>query len=1182
MRFQAAIWATALLLAEQCIASPEISFPINAQVPPVARVGQPFSFILSPNTFTSDSPITYSLAKAPKWLSIDSRSRRLFGTPGSGDAGPGRVTGVPLELVASDDSGSTSMSATLVVARGRGPEVEIPFEKQPPSFGIFSGPSSVLADPDKDFSFRFDPETLSAAQGSSTYYYATMADNTPLPAWIFFDASSLSFSGRTPSMEALVQPPQRFSFQLVASDVPGFAGAVLEFDIVVGNHKLTADTSTIVLNATPGDLLSYTGLIDGVRVDGKPATPGTVTIASEPKMPSWLSLDKHTLHITGVPPTTATSTSFVISLRDKQGNTVNRTIRIQMPGGKGGLFTSRTPNLVITPGEDFSFQLKSYLANPDNTDVSIEGPAWIEFDPRSLTLSGTAPVDLNGAAVDVKMIARSKTSKENASLSFPIAVRAAQSRGGNEAPGNISNTQADGSFRDDKSAEGDGNNNRRFNPVLLAVLLPLFLLLGLTVFILFWCYRRQQKQQQKRSIRTRDISGPIPGSFVASSPSPIGALNTLPDFAKRFGKSFSADDVFGIKKPQVVETVRNASISQTDLAQQQHLRPGSTGPIPHIGGETTPPKDPKTTSKPSRSLPFIPLPSPPLFFSRQNTRAQVPASLSSITETSIGDFVDTTDLNPEELGKRSFRDRLELNVPTLRSPAGGCATHPVQPSPVSPGDGSRPGSARTVPAYVESSLAYPPSPGKRAWGWLRGVKGRGFGGRPKLVMGVKRMSERTSMGMAESIKSPVVPASAAGTPRVGADDGKFAGSGTVSLPQSKELIAACDTAPSTTNRPETGVGTIGVGGGGQNQTPAATGPGNGSPTDSTVTQATATVRTPAAAAATSTTTENPAPVGATATTTTPTISQSQEQPQQQHLPTSPVSLPPLPFPIHLEPTMSDLNPTLPRDDSLDLYDEIIPKQNPFRRSPTWSTVPTNADDNSNWVDETVSSLSASASLPYLGLNNTLHQQHQKQQHQQQRSQGQQPNWTVLQESSPVARASSVLRRGERGGGGWVASSSLGMLPWEEEGIGDLDDNGYDDDDDDDDDQLGGESVVLPSSPAVQLPLIRRGPTLPSRPPAIPPTLPTLAAAAAVQPDRGRDEDTRSMIWPSSPPPVPAGLGALPRNGTAGTTMSMVMGMGNGTAGRVVGGAERSGLGQKSRSMGIQSVKSEGSSYAVFI
>ncbi|KAK4038434.1 hypothetical protein C8A01DRAFT_17473 [Parachaetomium inaequale] len=533
-------WATALLFAGLSTASPVISFPINSQVP-VARLGQPFSFVFSPSTFSSSSPMTYSLSNPPKWLSIDSDARRLFGTPGQDDVAPGRVAGVPLNLVATDDSGSTTLTATLVVSASSGPRVEIPLQNQVPDFGTFSSPSSILSAPGKGFSFKLDPNTFSKPAGAAISYYATMADNTPLPAWISFDPTNLSLSGQTPPAESLVQPPQHFPFRVIATDVVGFAGAAMDFDIVVGNHQLTADETTVVLNATHGALLSYTGLRDTVNVDGKPAAPGSVVLASTSHTPAWLSVNKHTWQMTGVPPDSAESTNFTVTLRDTFSNTLNLTVLVDVTGDKAGLFTADSPNLTITPGKPFSFDLRPYLSSPGDTEVSFEtNPSypWIQLNSSTSTIFGDAPQGLKDSAVNVKIKAKSRKSKKSASLSFDIAIRAvSDGKGSTPTDSGADPTESSDGQR---SLASDSLGNRRFNPVLLAVLLPLLLLLALAVCALFWYFRRR-KDSQRPGLSTRDISGPLPRTFVAGP----DVSHSLPDFTKRFGKSFSADDVFG-------------------------------------------------------------------------------------------------------------------------------------------------------------------------------------------------------------------------------------------------------------------------------------------------------------------------------------------------------------------------------------------------------------------------------------------------------------------------------------------------------------------------------------------------------------------------------------------------------------------------------------------------------------
>lgn len=82
----------------------------------------------------------------------------------------------------------------------------------------------------------------------------------------------------------------------------GFAGPSLHIDIVMGNHRIMANKSMIAFNATAGTHLSYTGLRDCIKIDGKPATPQNVLIAATQNMPSWLSIDNSGSYITGVPP----------------------------------------------------------------------------------------------------------------------------------------------------------------------------------------------------------------------------------------------------------------------------------------------------------------------------------------------------------------------------------------------------------------------------------------------------------------------------------------------------------------------------------------------------------------------------------------------------------------------------------------------------------------------------------------------------------------------------------------------------------------------------------------------------------------------------------------------------------------------------------------------------------------
>lgn len=73
---------SAIFRATLVHSTPTLSFPINSQVPPVARIGEPFSFVFSDTTFTSSNgaSLSYSLTNPPSWLSLDSASRKFSGT----------------------------------------------------------------------------------------------------------------------------------------------------------------------------------------------------------------------------------------------------------------------------------------------------------------------------------------------------------------------------------------------------------------------------------------------------------------------------------------------------------------------------------------------------------------------------------------------------------------------------------------------------------------------------------------------------------------------------------------------------------------------------------------------------------------------------------------------------------------------------------------------------------------------------------------------------------------------------------------------------------------------------------------------------------------------------------------------------------------------------------------------
>ncbi|KAG7288500.1 hypothetical protein NEMBOFW57_004853 [Staphylotrichum longicolle] len=225
-----------------------------------------------------------------------------------------------------------------------------------------------------------------------------------------------------------------------------------------------------------------------------------------------------------------------------------------------------------------------------------------------------------------------------------------------------------------------------------------------------------------------------------------GVSQALPDFTKRFGKSFSADDVFGPNQKSHVES-RKAFVTRPELPHQ-------VSAVRLLPPSASASSDPGASRDGDASLVAG---SGALVTLRPGTRGKISSSLSSITEKSIAELVDSRGL--ESVGtdsRRAFRDKIEINVPRLpRTPA---SAYTASPSPTEAVSTPRPGSSQTapeahsVPLRTESRVRYyPPASAVRklSWPWLKGVKGKRQGS--KLVSGMKRLSEQPSVFTVDTV-----------------------------------------------------------------------------------------------------------------------------------------------------------------------------------------------------------------------------------------------------------------------------------------------------------------------------------------------------------------------------------------------------------------------------------------------
>ena len=459
-----------LVLSPYTLASVTVQYPLEAQLPLIARVNIPYNWTISKNTFVSshNASLDYVALSLPGWLAFDRTTLSFHGTPSSADEGSKTI-----KLIANDseaEDGACSSSFSLLVASTPAPKVMHSVGEQfqlpnPSLSSVFlvsdhsalkSTIPALRIPPKWSFSIGFQYDTFASNDSTDVFYGALQTDGSPLPDWIEFNPNSITFNGVTPSTVDVKQP-RSLALALHASDQEGYSAASLPFTIFVAEHELSLATSslpTINVTASSDFSVSLNSPVDfsGVLLDGHPIQPSDiVTLQVDTSYyGEWLNYDTDSRTLSGNPPDDLDKEAPVLPVTI--ATTVNQTIETNVSIAVVPSYFS-SPSLqpvLVQAGQSINFNLVQYFSNltgVDRGDVSLSAAfdpdnstQFLSFDPNAATVGGTVPANFTAYShITITFTAYSHVTHSTSHTSLPISLTASDyAHSHNKTPSNLS------------------------------------------------------------------------------------------------------------------------------------------------------------------------------------------------------------------------------------------------------------------------------------------------------------------------------------------------------------------------------------------------------------------------------------------------------------------------------------------------------------------------------------------------------------------------------------------------------------------------------------------------------------------------------------------------------------------------------------------------------------------------
>jgi Ca2+-binding RTX toxin-like protein len=271
-----------VLAAEGANSAPDVAHAIPDQS---ATQELGWTYQVPADTFfdVNGDPLTYSATLAdgsplPAWLSFDDVTRTFTGTPPTSEHDP-----IELRVIAND--GTLGRSANFVL--------NFIGVDHPPT--VANAVADQSSPEDQAWAFQVPIDTFSEVDGDTLSYSASLGDDSPLPAWLSFNAATRTFSGT---------PPQDFNgtidLKVTATDSAGEASDTFTLTIDPVNDAPVLANPISGKTSLDDNLWTYQVPANMFSdIDGDTLIL-TATLANDDPLPAWLSFSGG--QFSGTPP----------------------------------------------------------------------------------------------------------------------------------------------------------------------------------------------------------------------------------------------------------------------------------------------------------------------------------------------------------------------------------------------------------------------------------------------------------------------------------------------------------------------------------------------------------------------------------------------------------------------------------------------------------------------------------------------------------------------------------------------------------------------------------------------------------------------------------------------------------------------------------------------------------------